>query len=128
MKKLALILICASISTSIVAMEHQPRTETAQSSRGQPEYSSFNYDTYVITDLPESVVIQEVYLPKNPPYAVLNVKISTAPEIIKGNRKVRDVDLERSNKYSNNTDKRSILNNKTVRLPRGAIRCEYLIC
>lgn len=110
------------MSTAMVGMEYQPRTEVVQS-RGQPEFNSFSYDTYVISDLPEVFLNEEVLILESPvKFAVSSVETVTGPGLESGDRKVRDVDLCSIGKYSNNTDKRNALNAKTVRLPRGAIR------
>jgi hypothetical protein len=122
MKKIALILFYASISSAMVATESRPQKETA-SSRGRPEFNSFSYDTYVISDLPEVFSNEKVLILENSVnFAAISVETVSSPGLESGDRKVRDVDLCSLGKYSNNTDKRSSLSSKTVRLPRGAIR------
>jgi hypothetical protein len=128
MKKIALILMCASIASVMVATESQHRTEMVQS-RGQPEFQPMSYN-FVVSEYVGSAEITltsvEVYATETSPliYAISS-NVASAPGITTGDRKVRDVDLcSTGNLYTNtNTDKRNALSGKTVKLPRGAISC-----
>ncbi len=126
MKRIALLLICASFTSAMVATSFQPETEVGIKSRGQPSYQPFTYETYVVSELPEMNLSEELFVSEIfSPFIATNSEAVLVPGITVGNRKVRDVDLcSSSNSYNKNIDIRTAIKNKNTRLPRGSIRCK----
>jgi len=127
MKKVSLILMCLSISTMMVA-ESKPRTENVQN-KGQPEYKA-SYNVYVPTAFvtePIVVAYLENAYTVTTPYKTISATVESVPGVVKGTRKVRDVDLCSNGKYTiQDTQNRNAVNSKITRLPRGNIRCGSL--
>ena len=130
MKKIALILACAFVTTTMLATESKHRTELVKS-RGQPEVQPLNHNTFVefeyVGNAEIALVSAEVYATETTyPINAISNEAVTAPGIAVGDRKVRDVDLCGTG-YNIHTDKRIALSEKTVKLPRGAISCSEAI-
>ena len=125
MKRIALMFMLMSVTFVMVATTAH-RTEMVKA-RGQPHYEvSINAYTPEIVCIEIAVVNSEVYVTETLSLMVaISSNTESVPEITTGVRKVRDVDMcSCGNLYTNrNTDKRSALTNKTVRLPRGSVSC-----
>jgi hypothetical protein len=131
MKKIMLILICASFVSTMVANEANQNIRSAKA-RGQPEVQPLqlhNADIFIVSEVEYGTTGIELVVAKEHPAKSPNSNgiAETAathyvPETNKGDRKVRDVDsCEMATNY-NTTDKRNALHTKTVKLPRGSVQ------
>lgn len=120
--------MCLSISTMMVA-ESKHRTEIVQN-KGQPEYKA-SYNVYVpsafVTEPIVVAYLENAYTVTTPILTTISAKTESVPGVVKGTRKVRDVDLCSNGKYTiQNTNNRNAVDSTITRLPRGNIRCGSL--
>ena len=115
MKRIALILMFASISIVMFANKSAPtHTEKGVKARGQPTIE-LNYNVYAVPEFVGSAeagsILSPVIVTRNP--------VEYVKGIVTGTRKIRDVDSCNGNLYTYSNDKRNAIKIKTPRLARG---------
>lgn len=123
MKRIALILMFASISIVMFANKSAPtHTEKGVKARGQPTIE-LNYNVYAVPEFVGSaeVSIVETYSTGSilSPVIVTRNPVEYVKGIVTGTRKIRDVDSCNGNLYTYSNDKRNAIKIKTPRLARG---------